>query len=41
MLVFATDNALRHLTSSDTWYMDGTFNVAPLLVTQLYVIHVP
>ena len=41
MLVFATDNALRHLASSDSWYMDGTFNVAPLLFTQLYVIRVP
>ena len=41
MLVFATDNALRHLASSDSWFMDGTFNVAPLLFTQLYVIRVP
>ena len=24
-----------------SWYMDGTFNVAPLLFTQLYVICVP
>jgi len=27
--------------SSDTWYMDGIFNVAPLLFTQLYVIRIP
>ena len=41
MLVFGTDLGLRHLASSDSWFMDGTFDVAPLLFTQLYVIRVP
>ncbi|XP_041369007.1 uncharacterized protein LOC121383200 [Gigantopelta aegis] len=41
MLVFGTDDGLRHLASSESWFMDGTFTVAPLLFTQLYVIRVP
>jgi len=41
MLVFGTDDGLSHLASSESWFMDGTFNVAPLLFTQLYVIRVP
>ena len=41
MLVFGTDVGLRHLASSDSWFMDGTFDVAALLFTQLYVIRVP
>ena len=41
MLVFATNHALRHLASSHSWNMDGKCNVAPLLVTHLYVIRVP
>ena len=41
ILVFGTDLGLRHLASSDSWYMDGTFGVTPLLFIQLYVIHVP
>ena len=40
ILVFGTDFGLRHLASSDSWYMDGTFDVAPLLFTHLYVIRV-
>ena len=38
MLVFGTDEGLRHLASSTTWFLDGTFNVALSLFTQLYVI---
>ena len=41
MLVFGTDEGLRHLVSSTTWFLDGTFNVAPSLFTQLYVIRAP
>ena len=41
ILVFGTDLGLRHLASSDSWYMHGTFGVTPLLFIQLYVIHVP
>ena len=45
ILVFGTHLGpmlgLRRLASSDSWFMDGTFDVAPLLFTQLYVIRVP
>ena len=38
MLVFGTESGLRHLARFDTWFMDGTFDVAPLLFNQLYII---
>ena len=41
MLVFGTEEGLQRLASSDSWFMDGTFDVAPLLFTQLYIIRVP
>ena len=41
ILVFASQSARTHLASADKWYMDGTFDVAPLLFQQLYVIRAP
>lgn len=41
MLIFASEMALTHLARADTWHMDGTFEVAPLLFQQLFVIRVP
>ena len=41
IMVFATDDNLRLLAQSTTWYMDGNFAMAPSLFLQLYVIHVP
>ena len=41
MLVFGTERGLQHLAGADTCYKDGTFDVASLLFTQLYVICVP
>lgn len=41
MLVFASDIALRHLAQSSTWMMDGTFDTAPRIFSQLYVIRAP
>ena len=41
ILVFGTHPGCRRLASSDSWFMDGTFDVAPLLFTQLHVIRVP
>ena len=41
MLVYATAGGLYLLVNSDTWHMDGTFNSAPLLFNQLYVIRCP
>ncbi|CAN7974631.1 unnamed protein product [Ixodes persulcatus] len=38
MLVFASHEQLRALSTSRTWYMDGTFSVCPRLFKQLYVI---
>ena len=41
MLVFWTELGLRRLASSDSWFMDRDFSVAPLVITRLYVICVP
>ena len=41
VLVFGTDDGLRHLASSTTWFLDQIFNVAPSLFSQLYVIRAP
>ena len=41
VVVYATDDALRHLTQSSEWFMDGTFTTAPKLFEQLYVIRAP
>ncbi|CAN7977149.1 unnamed protein product [Ixodes persulcatus] len=38
MLVFASSEQLRALSTSPTWYMDGTFSVCPRLFKQLYVL---
>ena len=41
ILVFGTAQALRHLCSSDIWYMDGTHPSSPGLFKQLYIIRAP
>ncbi|XP_041372748.1 uncharacterized protein LOC121386019 [Gigantopelta aegis] len=41
MLVFGSDTALQHLAKADIWMMDGTFDVAPHIFAQLYVIRAP
>ncbi|CAN7977512.1 unnamed protein product [Ixodes persulcatus] len=38
MLVFSTHEQLAALSSSRTWYMDGTFSVCPRIFRQLYVL---
>ena len=38
MMVFATQDGIRHLARSSQWFMDGTFGTAPELFSQLYVI---
>ncbi|XP_018497352.1 uncharacterized protein LOC108865132 [Galendromus occidentalis] len=40
VIIFASDRGLQILASSDIWYMDGTFEVAPRLFYQLYTINV-
>ena len=41
MLVFGTEEGLRHLSRSPTWFMDGTFSSAPRLFKQLFIIRAP
>ena len=38
IIVYAGDDALTHLASSDTWFMAGNFKSAPGLFEQVYVI---
>ena len=40
LLIFASPEQLRQLAVADTWFMDETFDVAPRLFRQLYVIRV-
>lgn len=38
IIIFATDRMLQLLGSTEDWYMDGNYKLAPSLFTQLYVI---
>jgi hypothetical protein len=40
IVIFATDNGLRYLTKSSSWYMDSNFSLAPNIFQQIYVIRV-
>ena len=39
VVIFSTNVKMQCLAASEKWFMDGTFGVAPLLFSQLYVIH--
>ena len=39
ILIFSTERNLEILTNSTEWAMDGTFDIAPVLFTQVYSIH--
>ena len=39
ILVFSTNDSLKHLASSGTIFIDGTFSVCPTLFTQLLTVH--
>ena len=39
IIIFGTERNLEMLQLSRMWLADGTFKTAPLLFTQLYVIH--
>lgn len=41
VIVFGTEDGLRHLAKSQRWFMDGNFAMAPNIFTQLYVIRAP
>ena len=38
MVAFATEDGLRYLASSDTWFMDVAFSSSLALVEQLFVV---
>jgi hypothetical protein len=38
VIIFATEKSLKLLAESDTWFMDGNFDLAPKLFLQLYII---
>ena len=38
MLVFASEEGLKHLGASRRWFSDGTFSAAPSVFDQLYAI---
>jgi hypothetical protein len=39
ILMFTTTENLEFLKNSSMWFVDGTFKVAPVLFTQLFVVH--
>lgn len=39
IIVFATNDNLRKLAASHTWFCDGTFRICPDLFTQVFTIH--
>ncbi|XP_022182656.1 uncharacterized protein LOC111042374 [Myzus persicae] len=40
VIIFATDEGLKHLTEAETWMFDGNFALAHSIFQQLYVIRV-
>ena len=38
IVVFASDEALRHLARQDEWFIDRTFSLSPKIFQQLYII---
>jgi len=38
VIVFASEDQLRHLSKSEIWYIDGNFKCAPTLFAQMFVI---
>ena len=41
ILLFGTEQGLRHMCRSDTWFMDGTHSTAPGIFNQIYIIRAP
>ncbi|KAG8233356.1 hypothetical protein J437_LFUL005817 [Ladona fulva] len=39
VIIFASEENIRYLFSSPTWYTDGTFQVVPTLFYQLFTVH--
>ena len=40
LLIFGTDENLRLLCLHKDWFLDGTFDITPLLIKQVYTIHI-
>lgn len=38
-IIFGSSKLLKFLFNCKSWYMDGTFDVAPRFFTQMYTIH--
>lgn len=38
ILIFGRQSWLHHLVTSDMWFADGTFSIAPSLFSQIYII---
>ena len=41
IVVYATEESLRLLPVARTWFIDGNFSMAPLILKQLYIIRAP
>ena len=39
IIAYSSDEQLRHLANSHTWFMDGNFKMSPPGFKQIYVIH--
>ena len=39
VLIFATDERLVLLENNENWFIDGTFDMVPLIYTQLFTVH--
>ena len=39
IIIFATQDSIRHLSRSAMWYGDGTFKCVPRILCQLYTLH--
>ena len=40
LIIFATNDAIRLITTNPHWFIDGTFKVCPEIFFQIYTIHV-
>ena len=40
ILLFSTEEGLRFLSSSQNWFLDGTFKLIPVRFMQLYTVHI-
>ena len=41
IIMYASEIQMRTLASAKTWFMDGTFSMAPAIFSLLYIIRIP